>query len=175
VKLAGQGWYRFHPRLFDHPGPVIDIGCLGWDWSQQFAGKKRIVGYDPLETSRPNWAELVQAAVSISDGTATLSGDGVCASLIAPSGGARTIATVSLTRVLRDHPDPSIMKLNIEGAEYPLLWSRPHPWTDQLVVSFHLYEPMQEAIKATITYLSQWYEHERINEEFNWVLFLRRG
>jgi len=32
-------YYRFHPRIWEHKGPVVDLGCLGWDWSRCFLGK----------------------------------------------------------------------------------------------------------------------------------------
>ena len=51
-------WYRFHPRVWSHKGAIVDLGCLGWDWSKCFLGKKRVIGADPNESIIPEGAEL---------------------------------------------------------------------------------------------------------------------
>lgn len=179
-------YFYVNPRYKIHDGVVLDIGCVGWNWSEQFAGQKAVIGVDPDETTCPTWAKLVRKAVALSDGTAIMRDrielGQVCPgenSLLFNDGPARVVETVSIQALVQAYP-LSIAKLNIEGAEYPLLMAMKHPVADQLVVSFHdtgwlpssIYPP--EATVAMISFLSNWYTPQEIYPPCKWWLFLRR-
>ena len=175
--LQGHGHRRFHPRVFQTPGPVIDIGCLGWDWSAPFAKRKTVIGYDPQETCCPDWAELRQCAVMSSRGTMTwkkprqnkpvafgpfLWGSNEC-----------EVRTVSMSAVL--HYKPSLIKINAEGSEYTLLHACPHPYADQLIVSFHDIATNPGLPELYIRWLNQWYDALEIDDKYQWWLFAQRS
>ncbi len=179
VDLVGKGHQRFHPRVFDREGPILDIGCLGWDWSKKFAGKKNVVGYDPQETLEPEWAELHSLAVSIADGTMMWRDREPRTGVGAFTGGINDklfqVDALSFRNVLTTH-SPSLVKLNVEGMEYALLSSVQHPVADQLIVSFHEFfnKRWQKLDEKFVDWLSTWYEPTQINAIWGWWVFLRK-
>ena len=180
----GNSHYYVDPRWKDTEGPIIDIGCYAWDWSKQFANARPVIGIDPVEQSCPEWATLIKAVVSISDGTAALSGGNGYDNSIVYGETVASVAAVSFSGILNKYK-PSVVKLNVEGAEYPLLMSVAHPVADQLIVSFHdtdwmhppvhpstIYPPT--ATSAMLLYLSQWYSAQCIYLDCKWYLFRSR-
>jgi hypothetical protein len=164
-------------RLAIASGPVLDLGCLHWNWSARFANKHPVIGVDPFETRCPSWATLIRAAVSIGDGTiAIANGVGVGNSCLFHFP-AETVPAVSFQRLL-DHYKPALVKMNIEGAEYPLLLSVRHPIADQLIVAFHDRDqhpasPFDaSATEFMLGYLAQWYEPAVCTcPQWKWYLF----
>lgn len=172
--------YYVDPRWKTTEGVVIDIGCLYWDWSRQFAGHKEIIGIDPIEKSCPPWAKLIRKVVSISSGRISMGEMSGCGnSIVFRSQSNDLVDAISLSDILMEHAKICILKMNIEGSEYPLLMSVSHPIADQLVVSFHddswAKGPCfsRKATAAIVSYLSNWYVPIDIFPECKWVLFLK--
>jgi len=177
-----DGHLSCSPRVFDLAGPVLDIGCLGWDWSKQFGGRKRVVGFDPQEETEPEWAELRTEAVSIADGTMTwrrLETEIAVAHLVTGAFTAGSelleVSAVSFSSILKEY-SPSLIKMNIEGMEYSLLSSVQHPIADQLVVSFHGFMDKRWTglDERYVDWLSEWYEPLETCREWGWWMFLER-
>jgi len=165
-------------RLRSVPGPVLDIGCLKWDWSRRFAGKREVIGVDPFEQNRPEWAELIQACVSISDGSVAISSGLGLGNTCMINDAQKIVPAISFQRLIHTYR-PAIVKLNVEGAEYPLLMAVHHPVSDQLVVAFHDQNRRSTtstisafATECVLNYLSNWYDVKRICSKWEWYLFL---
>lgn len=165
-------------RYMRHDGVVIDIGCWRWDWSEQFAGIKKVIGFDAKEEVCPEWATLVRKMVSLSDGNETFNDAYNASSVFA--GTKKTFETVSIRTILKDYPSISILKMNVEGDEYRLLGAMEHPVADQLVVSFHDTDWIKDSpfsaktTKAVVDQLSKWYTPLEIYKQCKWYLFLKR-
>lgn len=172
--IVNQGHYRFDNRVFHDEGPVLDLGCLGWDWSKEFAHRKQVVGFDPIETHEPDWAELHRAAVGPYTGRAafektakrfdsrlTMAGE--------PSN--MTVDVVAFADIVNEH-QPSLVKMNIEGAEYPLLVACTHPICPQVVVSFHDFREhrWRDLTQAMLDWLGQWYDITLTCENWQWYV-----
>src|SRR3990172_8231860 len=173
-----EQWMEVDPRWENQKGPILDIGCHLWDWSAQFADRRHVIGVDPIEKTCPTWATLIRAAVSIGPGTIRLSdGGGMDNSVVYGTGGT-VVPAVSFQELLLHKP--ALVKMNVEGAEYPLLMSVSHPIADQLIVSFHdtewlstsAYSP--HATSALLGYLSNWYTTKCIFHYCKWFQFLRK-
>ena len=118
-------------RMWRHPGPVVDIGCLRWRWSRRFCGKKAVLGIDPQGDREPAGATLMKAAVvpdSYDCGTALMLGHGLSARVVEGGkmrGDLWLCEVVSWTEVCEwcDHHGghPSVVKMNIEGSELAAL------------------------------------------------------
>lgn len=176
--------YEFDDSVFATEGTVYDLGCLRWEWFAPFAGRKRYVGVDPHETTCPKGAELVRAAVSPFGGTVTMQGAGLQAVCTAPTDeynnhcgyadgrvenvatGIYTVPAITWGELTAQYGKAAMVKINIEGAEIPLLMTAPMPIAPQLIVAFHRpghdYSqpawPQAEAVTACIRYLQNWYD-----------------
>lgn len=176
--ILGKTYFQFDDRAFEHPGVVIDMGCLRWDWSRRFTQRgKRVIGFDPQETQKIEGAELRNQLVMPHHGKLTLKGGEGGASVLnnrLPEN--RTCEVVSFDSVLSEfNIMPSIVKMNIEGAEYFILFSLKSPPADQLVVAFHDWggNPFTEEMSAmTRDYLSKWYDWTEIFKSYSWWLGL---
>ena len=51
--IPGENYSRIDPRAFEHDGCIVDLGCVHWNWSAPFIGKKRVIGADPFEETEP--------------------------------------------------------------------------------------------------------------------------
>lgn len=171
--LIDNEWFRVHKRAMTHPGTIIDIGCLTWDWSLPFRGKKQIIGFDPLEKNTPSWATLIQKAVSISSGTTKFAVKGLTSGISLCDSDTITVESVSLCSIIATYSPINIIKMNVEGAEFPLLVSVKHPIADQMVVSFH--NEQHELQLLLQNYLAKWYWMLRTSKEYNWVLFVLKN
>lgn len=40
--IPGENYSRVDDRAFSHDGCIIDLGCVHWNWSQPFLGKKEL-------------------------------------------------------------------------------------------------------------------------------------
>ena len=84
---------------------------------------------------------------------------------------------VSLDSVLSEFEVmPSLIKMNIEGSEYPLLFSLKSPPCDQLIVSFHDFNigfPYPKVLSEVVrNYLSVWYDWKVTDGGFSWWMGL---
>lgn len=182
--LEGQGYYRYSPRVWDHPGPVVDLGCLNWNWCRDFADKKEVIGFDPFQERTPAWAQLSRMAVGPYSGYVTLYGSQGSRSAtnrkLINNGGPSVVHMISLQEMidtmLRGR-EPSILKMNIEGMEFGTLISMQKPVADQIIVAFHdrAVDPHpSKAREVIIDYLSEWYDGVQTCEKNHWWVFVKR-
>ncbi len=175
--------YEFDDSVFGTEGAVYDLGCLRWEWYEPFAGRKTYIGVDPQERACPDGATLVRAAVAPYSGTVTMQGKGlqaVCCDAVTQYNnecgyaagrdenlqtGAYTVPAVTWRELTAQYGPAALVKINIEGAEIPLLMSAPQPMAAQMVIAFHQPGlpcsqpcwPQREAITACCEYMSNWY------------------
>jgi hypothetical protein len=179
--------YEFDDRVFADDGAVYDLGCYRWEWNGPFVGRKTFIGVDPNESSCPVGCKLVQAAVTPYGGTVTMRGGGLNAQCCDPSipyvppigyppgspetrsGDIYEVPAITWGQLIAEYGPAAMVKINIEGAEIPLLFSVKQPMAPQIVVAFHPPDvdtvqcswPPPEAIDACLAYLAQWYNIQR--------------
>lgn len=178
--IIGTDHFQYDDRVWNVPGPIFDLGCLGWEWSLPFIGKRPVVGVDPQEEDCPEGCTLVKAVVTPFDGSVYLHSEGIAASLF-DVGPARNVPAVTMSYLRRRFGSPALVKMNIEGAEFPLLIAEHHPIAPQLVVAFHGWQtqyqpalPPFEATEAMINYLSKWYTAQCTRQDLQWWMFLAK-
>jgi hypothetical protein len=180
---ADPYWMRVHSRVWGHEGSVIDIGCARWDWSSRFLNKKTLVGIDPAESNVPGGAILITSLVGTCAGTAFLGSGGRSVGHFEK--GSKPCVVTSLYDIMEQYSPVSILKMNIEGAEYGLLPYLSHPCADQLIVSFHgpwLKVPgigdeeidWHDYHYHIFNYMNRFYHVIELHRPFGWVLFLAR-
>jgi hypothetical protein len=130
-----------HKKYIDNPGAIVDIGCLGWDWSNMFLGNHRVIGADPQEIHIPHNAELFKGLIGPFDGLARLEETGIDAG-VSNNGMGNWHDVLSWKSFCErfNIREIAILKINIEGGEYPLLQSmdsNDFAKIDQIAVSFH--------------------------------------
>lgn len=185
--MPGWPYSQVDVRCLTHDGVIIDVGCLEWDWANFFLGKKRVIGIDPQEKPIKG-AELYKGFLGPFDGTTHLynfEDSGVASS------------TQSKNNIYRNDPisqetynviswrtlcskfnidKVSVLKINIEGAEYPLLHSMTvsdFEKIDQIAISFHDWlDSDQSALKhASIELLKEvGFNVESIYPQWGWYL-----
>jgi hypothetical protein len=131
-------WSLVHKRCLTHNGCIVDLGCLWWDWSKFFFGKKNIIGVDPQENPI-NGAQLFKGALANFTGKGILDGTGQSAKLIPSNEGFDTLTWNDFIMNYKIN-DISILKVNIEGEEYNLIKSfskEDFNKIDQIAISFH--------------------------------------
>lgn len=175
--LPGRAFSTVHSRVWDHRGAVVDVGCRGWDWCGTFIGRKRVIGLDPdPRTTAIPGTELIQAQLGSVDGVVSFQGE---TSVGAPAAGPQS-AIWSWRRFKHaaiDSRGIAILKLNIEGGEWPLLASMGHEdfaGIDQIAVSFHhfVWPGMIKSSTAACGHLaSHGFKVKSIHEPLGWVLF----
>jgi len=130
-----------HTKYKHSTGVIIDVGCLGWDWSSLFLKDKQVIGVDPQETTTPQGAELFKGVLSPFDGKIQLNPSGIGAQISSNGEGEwyNSLCWKSFCKKYQIQK-VSILKLNIEGAEYALLASMDKEdfnKIEQIAVSFH--------------------------------------
>jgi hypothetical protein len=175
--ILRDNWFQFDDRCFGHPGVILDLGCYSWDWSSYFFDKKKVIGFDLNEINQPQGAELRRVAVMPFANKFSVRGFNEVDSTVMPTFNSqgKEIESVSLESVLDEFPLPSILKMNIEGAEYPLLFSLKEPPADQLIVSFHDFAhfPYPKYLSGIVRdYLSVWYNWKETCPEYSWWMGL---
>jgi hypothetical protein len=184
--IRGRTW-EFDDSAYRNPGVVYDIGCLHWEWREPFLGKKMVIGADPNEETMPDGALLVRAAVLPYSGSVTMRGKGLgalCSDSASPyklpegyavsspemkAGEPYEVPAVTWAELTTMYGPACFVKVNIEGAEIPLLMTAHQPMAPQLCVAFHQRGascsqdnwPQAEAIQFTLAYLATWYRIER--------------
>jgi hypothetical protein len=140
--IPGENYSRVDDRAFSHNGCIVDLGCVHWNWSQSFLGKKRVIGADPFEDKIPEGAELFKGVVGSFDGLIKMTYDKDASHISSGSDSGDWIPSLSWKSFCSKYNiiDISILKMNIEGAEFPLLHSMGSDdflKIDQLIISFH--------------------------------------
>lgn len=176
-----EAWMGVHRRVFEVPGDVVDLGCVRWDWSSRFFGKKRVIGVDPFATlpGQRN-VELFQGVVTPVRGLVRISGDGIHSSVRA-SDTSVAVESITFADLLERYKVErvSVLKINTEGSEYELLITMLPALLqriDQIAVSFHDFKDYcaTEQTDAVAAYLSNWYDVRLLQEQWRWFLFTRR-
>lgn len=167
-----------------HEGCIVDIGCLGWEWSLFFRDKKRVIGIDPLVTD-PNGFELFTGILGSFEGTTNIIDRGEETSKIRSFNETtvqeKEVSIISWKKFCRDFKinSVSVLKINIEGGEYSLLTSldsEDYSKIDQIAISFHhwLNPNWKHLTQACLTLLElEGYSVTQINERYGWYLARR--
>lgn len=140
--IPGESYSRIHTRAFSHNGCIVDLGCIEWDWSKKLIGSKRVIGVDPFETTIPEGAELFKGVVTSYDGLIKMKYLEFASQIASTQEDSEWYTALSWKSFCKqyDIDEISILKMNIEGAEYSLLHSMDTDdflKIDQLIVSFH--------------------------------------
>ena len=191
AELQGKVPFLYHPRIFVHPGPVLNFGAQGWFYTQPFVGKKDIIGIDPCPvTHPPKGCTLLRRAVSPFDGILEIKGGipGVRAGaqgLVFYESGDELAYLAKAIRIkdLRERygNDWAALKINIEGTELIELIMLKEPIADQMIVAFHDRSTiggdvfLPSARDAVMTHLDQWYDRVQVEPGNDWWFFLRRN
>jgi len=132
-------------RCLTHNGVIVDVGCAGWDWCQFFIGKKRVIGIDPFE-SKIDGVDFFNGILGAANGTTMLFENKDESTIMDETNtcceGLKTFNSFNFKTFCQkwNIDSISVLKLNIEGAEYPLLHSmdaEDFKMIDQIAVSFH--------------------------------------
>ena len=179
MALTGKDWFQFDDRCWKQQGTIYDLGCLGWDWTQPFIGKIPVVGVDPLEGHCPSGTVLIRAVVTPFPGNCRMHGINIGASLYPADGTGELVPAVTWQELQAAHGPANLVKMNIEGTEIPLLISVTHPMADQVIVSFHDWQPTPDrpppaATKAMLDYLATWYQVIETFPKFRWFVLLKK-
>ena len=140
--IAGEDYSRVDDRAFTHNGCIVDLGCVRWNWSQLFIGKKKVIGADPFEENIPEGVELFKGIVGSFDGLIKMSYQEDASHISSDVDSGDWVPSISWKNFCSKFniTDISILKMNIEGAEYPLLHSmdtEDFSRIDQIAISFH--------------------------------------
>jgi hypothetical protein len=183
--IDGEDHSRVHKRAFEHDGCIIDIGCASWNWSNKFLGEKRVIGVDPFETTIPQGAELFKGAVGATNGITWMNYSSWASSITNNIGDIFNTTMFPLTNYktlckLYNIDKVSVLKMNIEGSEYPLLHSmdtEDFENIDQIIISFHNWlNPRWECLtRSSFNLLGEvGFELHCINWEYRWYLGLKK-
>jgi len=175
--IKGRDYSTIDSRALEHNGCIIDVGCLKWDWSSYFIGKKRVIGVDPFE-NEINGAELFKGLIGISDGKTFIKYNGYSSSIFFSNKNGIEVSVLSWKSFckLYNIDKISILKINIEGAEYSLLESldeQDFEKIDQIAISFHDRKKTEwiEPTKTSLQHLEDvGFEIIKTNNKWNWYL-----
>lgn len=175
--IPGLGYSTVNSRCFDHDGVIVDVGCLHWDWSKLFIGKKRVIGIDPQE-SAISGTEMFKGLLGSYDGITRLYGEGIAASMDELNLESKLYDIISWKGLCKrfNINKVSVLKINIEGAEYSLLnsmTSDDFKNIDQIAISFHDWlDPNQNELKKSSIKLleNEGFTVQCIEPEWGWYL-----
>jgi len=170
-------------RCLTHNGVIVDVGCAGWDWCQFFIGKKRVIGIDPFEQNIKD-AELLCACLGSAHGEVGIAFENDESSIYSDSKKEERFSfpmyswksfcnSLNVTSV-------SVLKLNIEGAEYPLLHSmdtEDFKMIDQIAVSFHDWiNPKWKHLTTSAIHLLELngFTVTKLKSEWGWYLAVKK-
>lgn len=181
--IQGNSWTTVEQKFWKNDGCIVDVGCLSWNWSSVFLNKKRVIGVDPNENDTPTGAELFKGVLGPFDGEVFMGEDINAASKITSEFlGTNKVkmlswktfcSTFSVDKV-------SILKLNIEGSEYPFLHSLTKDDFDkieQITISFHgwLYPEQKNLVSSSLHLLElSGYEIVSTFDKFEWYLCFKK-
>lgn len=165
-------------RCLTHDGDIVDLGCLDWDWSNYFIGKKRVIGADPYENEKGG-TELFKGIVWNFHGKMKIQNNGVGTTIFTEGEDEFDVITWKMFCDNFNIKKISVLKLNIEGAEYDLLRSftdEDFENIDQIVVSFHhrINPEWNKDTEECIELLKRKnYTIEKINHNWDWFLAVK--
>jgi hypothetical protein len=177
--IPGQDFSLVNDRCLSHPGCIVDIGCLGWDWSKFFIGKKRVIGVDPFEDAIDQ-TEIFKGCIYNFNGVMKLTNNDIATSMF--GGGNTLVGVITWKSFLMSFgiDSISVLKINIEGAEYELLksmTSEDFKMIDQIAISFHdwLNPEWETDTKDCLKYLKKNdFEIKQIFPQWGWYLATKR-
>ena len=178
--IPGASYSSIDSRCLDHKGVIVDVGCLGWDWSKLFIGKKRVIGIDPQESVIKD-TEIFKGFLGSYDGISRLYGEGIGASMEESNAESQLYDVISWKGLCKrfNIDKVSVLKINIEGAEYSLLNSMTSDDfrnIDQIAISFHDWlDPNQNELKkASIKLLeNEGFTVQCIEPAWGWYLAVK--
>lgn len=185
--LHDYDYSRVDDRALRHVGCIVDVGCAGWDWSEFFIGKKRVIGVDPYEEAISG-VTFFEGVLGPVNGTVSVHRNGISST---------TVGWMDPSNVVDFRPfqmmnwktfcntflieKVAVLKLNIEGGEYSLLMDMDeHDFEkiDQIAVSLHGVHDgfIDKKTQMLIEYITQHgYTVTQINEKFGWFLFIKEN
>lgn len=175
--IRGRDYSTIDSRALNHNGCIVDLGCLKWDWSSFFIGKKRIIGVDPFENEMDG-VELFKGLIDIYDGKTLIKHNDYSSTIFSDNKNGIECPVLSWKSFckLYNIDKISILKINIEGGEYSLLNSlsvKDFEKIDQIAISFHD-RKNPDWIKLTKLSLqllqNMEFEVIKINNKWNWHL-----
>ena len=186
--IKGEFWSTVDWNSIDAEGCIVDLGCLYWNWSNYWLGRKRVIGVDPFEETAPNGAELFKGVLGPSDCKIKMDKPydneiGGTVNYNVDIDGENLSEMISWKTFCRKFniDKVSILKINIEGSEYSFLDSLDE--TDfskinQIVISFHDWlnpaEYTREMTKSSIEMLkNNGYSIISTYFEFGWYLCVK--
>ncbi len=126
-------------RVWQHPGPIVDLGCDPWDWSRCFVGKKRVIGADPFATQIEG-TELFKGVIGATHCTVNITCEGDASTILRQGTKPVHMITWAEFKAMFGISQIALLKMNIEGSEYALLnamTDADFAEIDQIAVSFH--------------------------------------
>lgn len=144
--FPGAPWSRIFDSALTDDGVIVDVGCYHWDWGRTLIGHKRIVGIDPIEKTIPDGCELFSGVLGPGNGRVSMNVNEDASNIVNnPNIAAKSIIEIEMLNWKSfcqqfQIENISVLKINIEGSEYPLLNTMD---TDdfskikQIAVSFH--------------------------------------
>jgi FkbM family methyltransferase len=177
--IEGQDYTTVDDRCLFDDGCIVDIGCLHWDWSNFFIGKKRVVGVDPFENSVEH-TEIFKGVLGSYDGFTNMENRGIESTTMGNQNG-DTVEVKTWKTFINEYNinKISVLKLNIEGAEYELLntfTDEDFDKIDQIAVSFHdwMVSEWKGNTEQCIELLeSKNFTVTKINESWGWYLAIK--
>lgn len=139
--IHNQPYSSINSNYKNVEGDIVDIGCLDWDWCNIFLGEKRVIGIDPQQNTIPKGAELFKGLIGPFDGLAKIEETGIGAKISDNKKGQwYDILSWKSFCKLYNIGKVCVLKINIEGGEYPLLASMDRidfEKINQIAISFH--------------------------------------
>jgi autotransporter strand-loop-strand O-heptosyltransferase len=177
--MEGFDYSTVNNRCLFDDGVIVDVGCLNWDWSNFFLGKKRVIGIDPFEKQIP-FTELFKGVISNYNGTTKMKFSNEASTIINQSEG-ETVQVRTWGHFCNEYniKKISVLKINIEGSEYDLLDSLTDDDfnnIDQIAISFHdwmIPEWKPKTERAIRILKSKNYEIQKINDSWGWYLAVK--
>lgn len=167
-----------------HDGCIVDMGCIGWEWSEYFIGKKRVIGIDPFADEHEGFT-LFKGLIGPFEGIAKINNKGVESSTFNIKNsadyslhGSEEFPVMSWKYFCKKFgiDKVSVLKINIEGGEYALLNTLDeddYAKIDQIAVSFHDWiNPKWKTLTQSALYLlqSHGYSISKIYDDYGWYL-----
>ncbi len=179
--INGQKYSSVCERVFEHDGCIVDIGCLFWDWSSFFIGKKRIIGIDPFE-KKIDGVELFSGLIGSKEGIVTLKDSSGCSTIYCNNNGGKQYEMITWkTFCEKFNIDKiSVLKINIEGSEYDLINSMTQSdfeKIDQITISFHhfLNKEWEEKTNKAVSLIEKMGFYKiQTNVDYGWYLFIKQ-
>ncbi len=181
--IAGQPYSEIDDRVLQHRGAIVDLGCVRWDWSMCFVGRKRVIGADPLAEDLAG-TELFRGLVGPATGEIEFIAAEDLSTIVNAANGNPDVSSVPMLNwkafcTRYKIQDIAALKINIEGGEYGLLAdldSNDYAKIDQIAVSFHDWrwpERKSATSAALFRFGLEGFDVRQINQALNWHLAVK--